>query len=120
MQTVEFRFCGVKRRVKTPLGLALSIEAATGVGVMALAQQLARGDAQLSAAVTVVRLALDANGAPYSHDELLSQIEAHGSIPETMLAAAVIVNGLFYVSSTKKGKAEGNGAAVTSTATDSQ
>jgi hypothetical protein len=108
MREVKFKLGGLERRTTVKLGLALQIEEATGVGIMALVSALARNEARLSHVVEVLRLALAASGQQYSSDDVLEMIEQDG-ILSASLAAAAVLNGLFY--KPPKGRGSGNAAA---------
>ena len=112
MQEVKFKLGNIERRVKTPLGLALTIEAATDVGVLSLTRSLARSEARLSHVVEVLRAALASNGMHYEPSEVLDMIEEHEGITGAMTAAAQIMGGLFYRTPQKRAKSAGNAAAA--------
>lgn len=116
MQDVRFKLGGLERRVTTPLGLAVDIEAATGVGILALTTRVARGEAPLLHVVEILRLALERSAVVYTSDEILEQIEKYEGIVAAQTAAARVLNGLFYKTPQKAGKASGNGVAATAAA----
>ena len=70
------------------MGLALDIEAATGLGIVSLSTQVARGEARLIHIADVLRLALERSGSVYTQDEVLEQIEKYEGIMPAMTAAA--------------------------------
>lgn len=108
MREVKFKLGGLERRVTVKLGLALQIEEATGVGIMALVAGLARNEARLSHVIEVLRIAMASGGQSYTADELLEMIEADGILAAS-LAAAAVLNGLFHRPA--KGRGAGNGVA---------
>ncbi|MTW38208.1 GTA-gp10 family protein, partial [Streptococcus pneumoniae] len=69
---VEYVFGGRARSVVPTIGLAVAIEAATGQGVLALLGPLQSLTARINDAVTVVRVALEDNGTPCTHEDALA------------------------------------------------
>lgn len=91
---VKFKLGGLERRVTVPLGLALAIEEATGVGILRLASQFINREGRLTHALAIVRLALAENGIAFTAEQMLEDLE-HEGIPDLMVAATKIVSALF-------------------------
>jgi hypothetical protein len=103
---VTFIFGGISRSVEVELGLAPKIENELGRGVLQIASELRSLTARFSDCVSIIRVALAANGAGYTEAEAYKHIESEG-IVEAQLIALKIVNALFIVDNgkAKKGKA---------------
>lgn len=115
----KIKLGGIERRIKPTLGTAVEIEDATGVGVIALTLQVARSEARVTHVAEVLRCALASTGQHYSTAEVLTMIEEHEGIVGASMAAAVVLNGLFYRPKQTKGAAKaavGNGRIPATTA----
>lgn len=104
---------GVKRSARVELRSAVDIEAETGVGTFRLVQDFARGDGKLSHALVIVRVALAANGMPYTDDDMLDHAARDG-IVATMANATRVLKALFEGMEKGAGKAQAGARAETS------
>jgi hypothetical protein len=104
--SVKFTFGGIKRELRIELGVAPRLEEATGLGFLALVKALTEKTATLSQVVEVIRIAFDANGAKYSSDEILAQIQedANGVINAYAVAGILVMELCLRPPGAKPGK----------------
>lgn len=112
---VAFSLGGQKRLAKVSIEMALDVEAATGLGVMAIMRSYLDGAARLTWTVEILRLALASNGQVYTSNEVRDMIGLDGIVAATADAAVIV--GAFMGGGSKKKqppKESANGRATTS------
>ncbi len=96
IRTAKFKLGGVDRTVNVPISLALTIEEATGVGVLDLVRSMLTQQAKLGTVATVLRVALNESKQMLSHDDVMAGIEKDGFYA-AYLSAATVLNAFFAV-----------------------
>lgn len=88
--SVSFTFGGIKRDLRIELRAAPKLEAATGLGYIALYEALYTRSATLKQVCEVLRIAFLENGTKFSSDEVLDMVGEDG-IVQAYVASALII-----------------------------
>lgn len=110
---VTFTLGGQKRAAKVGIEMALEIEAATGVGVMALMRDYLNATARLSWTIEILRIAMKSNGQVYTSEEVRDMIGVDDLVLATAHAAAIVATFMGGGSKKKAAPKEANGKSAT-------
>lgn len=88
---IEIKVGGIKRSLKLPISVALSIEDEAGAGLLDLARRFLGAGGTLRQTAAVLRVCLAANGQVYTEDEMLDLIDRDGLAQSSVSATACVV-----------------------------
>lgn len=103
MTPAKIRFGGIEHTLKIPLGIVPDLETETGLGVLTLARQLRDMSCTTAVALAVIRVALAANGKPYT-SAVMYEYMAKDGLVNAYTAALAIITKLFEKPEQEPGK----------------
>lgn len=104
MEPIKVKLGGSQRSLRVELKQAPQFEEATGLGYIALYKALDAKTATTAQVAAVIRVALAANGAHYSPDEIFEMINEDGLINAYVVATLVVIQLLLKPNTGARGK----------------